>query len=235
MRDLKRAFFTLLLTILLLPIGMSYAQEEEIPLEEDETLMYQSGTPEEEYEVTIQQDVAEEEPILYEDTDYDYNYEFDTEQFNEMFESLPSDTVEEGVAAGLFAVMAAYSIFIAVFGLAGYIFTALAFQKIGKEMNYENSWFAWVPILQSVMMFELGGQNPWLLLLFLIPGIGQLIVLIFTFLALMKITEKRGYDKVLAALIFVPMAMYVLFYLLAWKPKEVTATPTPVQPVPEAK
>ncbi len=234
MRDLKRAFFTLLLTVLLLPIGVSYAQEEEvIPLEEDETLMYQSGTPEE-YDVTIQQDVAEEEPILYEDTEYDYNYEFDTEDINKMFEGMPSDTVEEGVAAGLFAVMAAYSIFIGVFGLAGYIFTALALQKIGKEMKYENAWFAWVPILQSVMLFELGGQNPWLLLLFLIPGIGQIVVLIFTFLALMKITEKRGYDKVLAVLIFVPMAMYVLFYLLAWKPKEVVVPRTPVQPVPEA-
>ncbi len=221
MRDLKRAFFTLLLTVLLLPLGMSYAQEEAIP--------------EEEYEVTIQEDMAEEEPILYEDTDYDYNYEFDTEQFNEMFESLPSDTVEEGVAAGLFAAMAAYSIFVGVFGLAAYIFTALALQKIGKEMNYENAWFAWVPILQTIMMFQLGGQNPWLLLLILIPVIGQLAVLIFMFIALMNITQKRGYDKVLAVLIFVPLAMYVLFYLLAWKPKEVTQPTTPVQPVPEAK
>ncbi len=223
MRDLKRAFFTLLLTVLLLPLGMSYAQEEEVV------------PPEEEYDVTIQQDVAGEEPILYEDTEYDYNYEFDTEDINKMIEGIPSDTVEEGLTAGLFAAMAAYSIFIGVFGLAGYIFTALALQKIGKEMNYENAWFAWVPILQTVMLFELGGQNPWLLLLFLIPGIGQIVVLIFTFLALMKITEKRGYDKVLAVLIFIPLAMFVLFYLLAWKPKKVTATPTPVQPVPETK
>ena len=223
MRDLKTVLLTLLLAVLLLPIGVGYAQEEEVI------------PPDEEYDVTIQQNVAEEEPILYEDTEYDYNYQYDTEDINKMFESLPSDAVEEGVAKGLFAAMAAYSIFLGVFGLAGYIFTALAFQKIGKEMKYENAWFAWVPILQTVMMFELGGQNPWLLLLFLIPGIGQIIVLIFTFMALMKITEKRGYDKVLAVLIFVPLAMYVLFYLLAWKPKEVVATTTPTQPVPETK
>ena len=229
MRDLKTVLLTLLLAILLLPIGVTYAQEEGIPPEEDETLMYQSDPVDDEYTVTIQEDVPEDQPIPYDDIKYDYNYEIDAEDINKIIDSMPS---EEGIATGMFAALAAYTIFFGAFGLAGYIFTALAFQKIGKEMKYENSWFAWVPILQNVMMFELGEQNPWLLLLLLVPGIGQIAVLILTFIALGKICEKRGYDKVLELLIFVPLAMFVLFYLLAWKPKEPIA---PTTPVPQTK
>ncbi|KKP63698.1 MAG: hypothetical protein UR61_C0066G0003 [candidate division WS6 bacterium GW2011_GWE1_34_7] len=209
MKNKRVLFFTLLLTVLLLPVGYTYAQEDNIPPEEDETLMYESAP-------------LTDEMIPYEELENDIVYDLDTVQ-------------DEAVVDGVLAAMMGYIAVVSLFGLAGYIFMSLALQKIGQEMKYENSWFAWVPILQNVMMFELGEQNPWLLLLFLIPGIGQIVVLIFTLLALMNITEKRGYDKVLAILIFVPFAMYVLFYLLAWKPKEVVATTTPTQPIPETK
>ena len=209
MKNKRVLFFTLLLTVLLLPVGYTYAQEDNIPPEEDETLMYESAP-------------LTDEMIPYEELENDIVYDLDTVQ-------------DEAVVDGVLAAMMGYIAVVSLFGLAGYIFMSLALQKIGQEMKYENSWFAWVPILQNIMMFELGEQNPWLLLLFLIPGIGQIVVLIFTLLALMNITEKRGYDKVLAILIFVPFAMYVLFYLLAWKPKEVVATTTPTQPVPETK
>ena len=209
MKNKRVLFFTLLLTVLLLPVGYTYAQEDNIPPEEDETLMYESAP-------------LTDEMIPYEELENDIVYDLDTVQ-------------DEAVVDGVLAAMMGYIAVVSLFGLAGYIFMSLALQKIGQEMKYENSWFAWVPILQNIMMFELGEQNPWLLLLFLIPGIGQIVVLIFTLLALMNITEKRGYDKVLAILIFVPFAMYVLFYLLAWKPKEVVATTTPTQPIPETK
>ena len=209
MKNKRVLFFTLLLTVLLLPVGYTYAQEDNIPPEEDETLMYESAP-------------LTDEMIPYEELENDIVYDLDTVQ-------------DEAVVDGVLAAMMGYIAVLSLFGLAGYIFMSLALQKIGQEMKYENSWFAWVPILQNIMMFELGEQNPWLLLLFLIPGIGQIVVLIFTLLALMNITEKRGYDKVLAILIFVPFAMYVLFYLLAWKPKEVVATTTPTQPIPETK
>lgn len=212
-------FLTLFLTVLLLPVGVTFAQEEDIPLEEDETLMYQSDIPEDDFSVTIQEGMPEIPPIPYDD-------------INNMIVPPPTDP---GQVAGLITAMAVYSVFFGVLGLVGYIFTALAFQKIGKEMNYKNSWFAWVPILQNIMMFELGEQNPWLLLLFLIPGIGQIVILVFIFIALMNINEKRGYDKVLAVLLFVPFGMYILFYLLAWKPKTVVAPSTPIPAIPETK
>lgn len=74
------------------------------------------------------------------------------------------------------------------------------------------------------MTFKLGDQNPMLLLLLLIPGLGALIVAVLSIIALANITEKRGYEKLLVLLVLIPLGMFVLLYLLAWKPK------TAVQP-----
>jgi hypothetical protein len=81
------------------------------------------------------------------------------------------------------------------------------------------------------MVLKLGDQNPLLVLLLLIPGIGALVVAILSLIALMKITEKRGYDKALALIVLTGIGAYILLYLLAWKPKSVEAQPLPQAPV----
>ena len=96
--------------------------------------------------------------------------------------------------------------------IGSYVFSALALQKIGKELNYKNTWFAWVPFLNMVMLMELGDQKWWLLL---IPIVNT----IFLIVATMKLTKKRGYDEVLGLIILTGIGAYILYYLLAWKPK----------------
>jgi hypothetical protein len=192
-----------LLTLLLLPIGVMYAQEE---------------------------DYMVDDPVLYEEApDYEYDWESSYEDAQDLIyttqDSMVEDTAAGLLGAGILSIFAGiYAFVVSAFALATYIFSALALSKIGKEMNYENSWFAWVPILNTIMTFQLGGQNPMLLLLLLIPGLGALIVSILTIIALADITEKRGYDKLLVLLVLIPLGMFVLLYLLAWKPK------TAVQP-----
>ncbi len=199
-----------LLVLLLLPLGVISAQEEEVPTESPE-----------QYEVVI-------------DDDYDYEALFDDWaddadfDFGDYLTTTTTDSVdEEGFLAGLLGAgiasffVGTYLLISLVIGLGSYIFSALALMKIGKELKYDNPWFAWIPILNSVMLFQLGGQNPWLLLLFLIPGLGALIVAILSIVALAEITEKRGYEKILVLLVLIPFAIYVLLYLLAWKPKSV--------------
>ncbi|MFA5622737.1 MAG: DUF5684 domain-containing protein [Candidatus Dojkabacteria bacterium] len=200
-----------LLVLLLLPLGVISAQEEEVPTESPE-----------QYEVVI-------------DDDYDYEALFDDWaddadfDFGDYLTTTTTDSVdEEGFLAGLLGAgiasffVGTYLLISLVIGLGSYIFSALALMKIGKELKYDNPWFAWIPILNSVMLFQLGGQNPWLLLLFLIPGLGALIVAILSIVALAEITEKRGYEKILVLLVLIPFAIYVLLYLLAWKPKSTT-------------
>lgn len=207
-----------LLVLLLLPLGVISAQEEKVP--KDEPILYQQDTAEtpEDYEV-----------IPDETYDYDFNWDEGVDlDLGDYMTTTTLDSVDkEGTLAALLGAGVAslfvgvYLIFTLVIGLGSYIFSALALMKIGKELGYDNPWFAWVPILNSVMTFQLGGQNPWLLLLLLIPGLGALIVAVLSIVALAQITAKRGYEKLLVLLVLIPLGMYVLLYLLAWKPKSV--------------
>ncbi len=77
------------------------------------------------------------------------------------------------------------------------------------------------------MLFQLGEQNPWLLLLILIPGIGAIAVAIISVIAYMRISEKLGFDKLLGLLVLVPtIGNLVLLGILAWKDNTSTQVPT---------
>lgn len=198
-------FIPVLFSILLIPFSASFAQEENVLYEEPGS----SG---------------EDDGLTYDDTTYDY--------YNVDEEYIPIMPIDDSNA--LIAALTATSIGIwivsMIIGLALYIFMALALVKIGKELEYKNSWFAWVPILQSIMLFQLGNVSPWLLL---VPIVNS----IFAIIAFMNLTQKRGYDKVLGLIILTGIGTYILLYLLAWKPKtedsitsETTPTIEPTQP-----
>jgi len=157
---------------------------------------------------------------------YDYGYD---DTYDDSYSSYSYDLSDVDAEAGVFAGMAALLFsgvmlfFSIVVGLGSYIYCALALMKIAKRLDYENAWFAWIPILNLVLMFQLGEQNPVLLLLLLIPGVGAVVVGVLSIIALMKICEKRGYDKMLGLLSLVPVASYVLLGILAWGKKEPVA------------
>jgi len=107
-------------------------------------------------------------------------------------------------------------IFIILLGFAQYIYSALTLQKTAQRLGMKNTWFAWFPILNAILLFKMGDLNPYLLFLLLIPIVGALILSILSLIALMNICEKREYDKVYALFILIPLAGLVLWGLLAW-------------------
>lgn len=175
--------------------------------------------------------VAPDDTSYYETYDYGYDDTYD-DSYSSYSYDLSDTDAEAGVFAGMVAllfggVMLVVSI---VVGLGSYIYCALALMKIAKRLDYDNPWFAWIPILNLVLMFQLGEQNPMLLLLLLIPGVGAVVVGVLSIIALMKICEKRGYDKMLGLLSLIPVANYILFGILAWGKREPVQN-TPVAPV----
>ncbi len=107
-----------------------------------------------------------------------------------------------------------------------YIYSSVTLMTIAKKLSYENAWFAWIPILNIVLLLKMGDMNPLLVLLILIPGLGGLAIAIISIIALMNICEKRGYEKLLGLLAIVPIANLVLLGILAWgKKKEITQAP----------
>jgi hypothetical protein len=162
----------------------------------------------------------------WDDWDTDWDTDWDDDWWNETDTSVTYDGSEElaailGGGAAIFGgVMLVVSLLL---GFGMYIFTSLALMTIAKRLNYENGWFAWIPILNIVLMLKMGDMNPWLVLLMLIPGLGGLAIGIIAIIALMNICEKRGYDKLLGLLSIIPIANLVLIAMLAWgKKKEAT-------------
>jgi len=147
----------------------------------------------------------------------EYDWNTSNEEYN--YNGLTEAETGAGIMATLFG---GAMIFVSIIcSLGMYIFMALTLMKTAQKLGAENAWYAWIPILNTILLFKLGEQNPWLILLALIPGIGALIVLILTIIATMKICEKRDYDKLLGLLMLVPVANLVLWGMLAWGKKTV--------------
>jgi len=158
---------------------------------------------------------------------YDYGYDetsYEGGEYDPYFPDMTDGDVS--TLGGMFAFLLTSVIFIVpmiIISIGSYIYCSLALMKIAKRLNHENPWFAWIPVLNSVLLLQLGDQNPMLLLLILIPGVGAVVIAVLTIIALMKICEKRGYDKMLGLLSLIPVANYVLLGILAWGNKEPVA------------
>ncbi len=105
-----------------------------------------------------------------------------------------------------------------VFGIWGivmlpiYIYFALTLMVTAKKLEQKNAWFAWVPILNIILMLQCAGLSPWLFLLTFVP-LANIIVLIFAY---MKIAERRGFESWLGILMIVPIAQLIIPGYLAW-------------------
>ena len=144
------------------------------------------------------------------DWEYEWDYDWGNTEYTTDLEGAEALTVAGLVFGGIFAVIAA------AFGIAMYIYSGLTLMTIAKKLDQPNGWFAWIPILNVVLLYKMGNMNPWLLLIALIPGIGAFVVGILSIIALMNICEKRGYDKLLGLLALVPIANIILLGILAW-------------------
>lgn len=74
--------------------------------------------------------------------------------------------------------------------------------------------------MNMILVFKLGNLSPWLLLLFLIPGLGFIIIWFLQIIAIANICQKLGYNKLLSILSIIPLAHFVLFSILAWAPDQ---------------
>ncbi len=171
--------------------------------------------------IIAQDTLFEDSSVTYEEYE-DYNFE-DSDLFNSFkdgFEEGYGSELTSDESAALAGIMALFTgsmlIFAIVLGLAQYIYVAITLQKTAERLKMENTWFAWIPILQAILLFKMGDQNPLLLLLGLIPFVGAFVIAIFTIIATMNICEKRGHDKLLGLITLIPIGALILWGILAW-------------------
>jgi hypothetical protein len=110
-----------------------------------------------------------------------------------------------GLGAGLIMVFL-------VFAAACYVYMALALQTIADKTNTENSWLAWIPIANMVLMLNVAKKPIWWIVLFFIPVVN----IIFIIIVWMAMAEARGKPSWWGILIIVPVANLITPGVLAW-------------------
>lgn len=93
-------------------------------------------------------------------------------------------------------------------GVVVYVWIAVALAGLFRKTG-EQPWQAWVPLLNLGVVLRLGGFSPWLVLIGLVPGAGQLALWVLLVISAHRIGTRFGVGPgmtVLAALLFVVWA-----------------------------
>jgi Family of unknown function (DUF5684) len=93
-----------------------------------------------------------------------------------------------------------------------YVYHALALQTIATKTNTENPWFAWIPILNIILMLNIAKKPIWWIILCLIPLVNIAILIVVW----MGIAEARSKPNWWGILVIVPGANLIVPGYLAW-------------------
>lgn len=93
-----------------------------------------------------------------------------------------------------------------------YVYIAYSLQVIADKTNTENSWFAWVPILNLYLMCKIADKPGWWLILFFIPLVNIVIFIIVG----MAIAQKRGKPSWLGIVWIIPVVGLIVPGYLAF-------------------
>jgi hypothetical protein len=133
----------------------------------------------------------------------------------------------DAAAAGIMAVFAGMFMVILVVVLVIYIFMAVCLMKIAKKTNTPNGWFAWIPILNIVLMLQIAKKPVWWIVLIFIPFV-NFVWIVLQILVWMAISRECGKEEWLGILMLVPVANLFVPAYLAFSGNGVT----PAQPAP---
>lgn len=110
------------------------------------------------------------------------------------------------------AALGGFMAFVLLFALAMYIYVSLALMTIAQKTNTENGWFAWIPILNIILMLNIAKKPIWWIILFLIP----LVNIVMAIIVWMGVAEARNKPNWWGILMIVPVANVVVPGYLAW-------------------
>ena len=103
-------------------------------------------------------------------------------------------------------------LFLFVIFAAVYIYMVLALQTIAKKTNTPNDWWAWVPILQQILMLNIAKKPIWWIILFFVP-LANLVIIVITFMAIAEAVNKPNWWGIL---MIVPGVNLIVPGYLAW-------------------
>lgn len=119
---------------------------------------------------------------------------------------------DENPSALPFAIGAGIIMVCVVFMVLFYVYFALALQTIANKTNTENAWFAWIPILNAILILNVARKPLWWLILLLIPVVNIVVAIIVW----MGVAEARNKPNWWGILTIVPLVGIIVPGYLAW-------------------
>jgi len=127
-------------------------------------------------------------------------------------------------AAGVFMIL--YFVFI----IAIYVYMALVLMKLAQKTGTDNGWFAFIPILNCILMLQIAAKPVWWIILFFIPFV-NFIMAILVWMSIAEAVGKPGWWGAVGVLI--PIVGLILFGIMAFGKSETYAAPSvPTVPPP---
>lgn len=99
-----------------------------------------------------------------------------------------------------------------IVSLIGYLVVSFSLFTIAKNQGEANAWFAFVPILNILLILNLTGKEIWWIVLFLIPCVNIVVAII----CLMKLAEVAGKPSWWGILLVIPCVNLVAWPLMAF-------------------
>jgi len=121
--------------------------------------------------------------------------------------------IPQEAAAGMFALAGGMMIFFLLIFAVVYVLIAISLMKIAKRTNTPNAWFAWIPILNLILMIQIAQRPMWWLVFFLVPVI-NIVGIVIAFVLWVDIAKRLGKSAVfgiLAAFIPIIFVPYLAF------------------------
>ncbi|MFB7894104.1 DUF5684 domain-containing protein [Microbacterium sp. NPDC056044] len=117
------------------------------------------------------------------------------------------------------------TLFILLLSAGLYVWTALALSAVFRKSGVE-AWKAWVPVLNTVVVLQLAGLSPWLVILMFVPVVGLVFLAVWA-IALYRVNVAFGFGPgmtVLAFLAFPVWASVVGWGSARWVGRETDAS-----------
>ncbi|HPN96356.1 MAG TPA: DUF5684 domain-containing protein [Candidatus Moranbacteria bacterium] len=133
-----------------------------------------------------------------------------------------STTVDPAAAAGAMAIFGGMLLFMVVIFLVFYVYMAVCLMKMAHKTNTPNAWFAWIPILNMILMLQVAQKPIWWIILFFIP----LVNIIMCILVWMAVAKALGKPEWVGVLMIVPIANIIVPGYLAFSGSSAPSQPS---------
>jgi hypothetical protein len=99
--------------------------------------------------------------------------------------------------------------------LTAHIYFGACLQIIAKKANLENTWLAWIPILQFILLVQAAGQPSWQFLLLLVPIVNIIFLAFLMFNLPYKLGKRDINSVVLISLVLLGLSpLFPLYFFL---------------------